>query len=248
MQGWLSKQRTGAVAVLSGLVALSACSRGHGHHAAVQVDRATTTTATTAAPTTTTTTVPPTTTTTRARATPTTVRVSRTTRLSAATSAPAAAAARPPTVANGLAVGDSVLEDVQIYAPSTLTSRGIGFNAAVGRQWGSGQAIVASLRARGRLPSIVVVVLGTNGPIGSGDFDAMMLAALGAKRVVFMTVTGPYAANNSVIEAGVARYPQAALANWAALSASHPGWFAPDNVHVGPAGAAALGNLLGSVA
>jgi hypothetical protein len=230
-----------ATGLATGLVAVTACSNGHRHHAALQVNRTATTTTTT----TTTTTVPPTTTTTLAPATTTTARVSPTTRLSVGATTPPTRAA---TVAGGLAVGDSVLEDVQIYAPSTLVSRGIGFNAAVGRQWGSGRAILASLRTRGRLPSVVVVALGTNGPIGAGDFDAMMQAVLGARRVVFMTITGPYAANSSVIQAGVARYPQAALADWAALSASHPGWFASDHVHVGPAGAAALGNLLASVA
>jgi hypothetical protein len=222
------------VAVVTGLVAVTACSNGHRHHAALQVDRTATTT--------TTTTVPPTTTTTLAPATTTTARVLPTTRPSVAPPV------RPATVAGGLAVGDSVLADVQIYAPSTLVARGIGFNAAVGRQWGSGRAILASLRARGRLPSVVLVALGTNGPIGAGDFDAMMQAVLGARRVVFMTITGPYAANSSVIRAGVARYPEAALADWAGLSASHPGWFASDHVHIGPAGAAALGNLLASVA
>jgi hypothetical protein len=72
----------------------------------------------------------------------------------------------------------------------------------------------------------------------------MMQAAAGATRVVFMTVTGPCVANNPIIAAGVARYPQAALADWATLSAPHHDWFARDGVHVGPAGAAALGSLL----
>jgi hypothetical protein len=62
-----------------------------------------------------------------------------------------------------------------------------------------------------------------------------------------MTVTGPVAANNAVIRAGVARYHQDVLADWAALSAANPTWFAADHVHVGPAGAAALGQLLASL-
>src|SRR5579859_1183186 len=142
--------------------------------------------------------------------------------------APGSGTVAPSPVAGGLAIGDSVLEDVQLYAASTLASHGIAINAAVGRQWGSGEAMFASLRAAGRLPGVVVVALGTHGRVGPADFDAMMAAVAGARRAVFMTVTGPYAANNSVIVAGVARYPQAALADWAALSAAHPGWFAPD--------------------
>jgi len=62
-----------------------------------------------------------------------------------------------------------------------------------------------------------------------------------------MTVTGPLIANNNVIRAGVSRYHQAALADWATVSAAHPSWFAPDHVHIGPAGARALGALFASV-
>jgi hypothetical protein len=89
--------------------------------------------------------------------------------------------------------------------------------------------------------------LGSNGPITSADFDKMMSGLTGVRRVVFMTVTGPLIANNDVIRAGVARYPQAVLADWATLSAAHPTWFAKDHVHVGAAGAAALGQLFASV-
>jgi hypothetical protein len=147
-----------------------------------------------------------------------------------------------------VAVGDSVLEDVQLYAPATLSSHGITFNTAVSRAWIAGETIFNSLRADGRLPPVVIVALGSNGAVRPADFDAMMRAVAGATRVVFMTVTGPETANNAIIRAGVARYPQAALADWAALAALHPGWFARDGVHIGPAGATALGNLLAAAA
>jgi len=97
------------------------------------------------------------------------------------------------------------------------------------------------------MPPVVVVALGSNGQITSTMFDQMMQLLAGASRVVFMTVTGPLIGNNPVIRAGVARYPNAVLADWNALAAQHPDWFAPDDVHVGPAGAAALGGLLASL-
>ena len=156
----------------------------------------------------------------------------------------------PPPVAvsgGGVAIGDSVLEDVALYAPSTLNARGIAINAAVSRQWSTGEGIVAGMRASGRLPAVVVVALGSNGPIHPADFDNMMSRLSGVRRVVFMTVTGPLIANNDVIRDGVSRYPQAVLADWAALSAANPTWFAKDHVHVGAAGAAALGQLFASV-
>jgi hypothetical protein len=148
--------------------------------------------------------------------------------------------------AGGIAIGDSVLEDVALYAPSTLGAHGIVINAAVSRQWGAGERIVAGLRAAGPLPPVVVIALGTNGPISARDFDQMMTDLAGVRRVVFMTVTGPVSANNNVIRAGVSRYHQAALADWATLSAANPSWFASDHVHIGPAGARALGALLAS--
>jgi hypothetical protein len=74
-----------------------------------------------------------------------------------------------------------------------------------------------------------------------------MQVCAGAQRVVFMTVTGPLIGNNPILTAGVARHgPVAVLADWNATASAHPDWFAPDHVHVGPAGAAALGNLLAS--
>jgi hypothetical protein len=139
-----------------------------------------------------------------------------------------------------------VLEDVALYAPSTLGAHGIAVNAAVSRQWAAGEGIVAGLRATGPLPPVVVIALGTNGPISAHDFDQMMTDLAGVRRVVFMTVTGPLSANNNVIRAGVSRYHQAALADWATLSAANPSWFASDHVHIGPAGARALGALLAS--
>jgi hypothetical protein len=152
-----------------------------------------------------------------------------------------------PTAGPGVAVGDSVLDDVKLYAPTTLTSHGISIDAAVGRQWKVGISILTALRAAGQLPPIVIVALGSNGRITATLFDQMMQACAGAQRVVFMTVTGPLIGNNPIIRAGVARYPTAALADWNILAAKHPQWFAPDHVHLGPSGATALGNLLASV-
>ncbi len=150
----------------------------------------------------------------------------------------------PPVAGSGVAVGDSVLEDVKLYAPATLTSHQIAIDAAVGRQWSVGVGILSSLRASGKLPPVVIVALGSNGRINDAQFDQMMQACQGAKRVVFMTVTGPLIGNNPIIAAGVARHPGALLADWNTLVNAHPDWLAPDHVHVGPAGAAALGDLL----
>jgi hypothetical protein len=246
-QGKVARRRLVIVAFTLGLIALSAFS-GRDPDTALRVNRAVVPPPTNSTVEATTTTVPSTATSAAAAATTTTGRPAPPTTTPLAP-APAIVAARPPVAGGGVAIGDSVLEDVQLYAPATLTSHGISINGSVGRQWGTGEAMFSSLRASGKLPAVVVVGLGTNGRIGPADFDAMMRAVAGAKRVVFMTVTGPYASNNPVIRAGVAHYAGvAALADWATLAASHRSWFAKDGVHIGPAGATALGNLLASVA
>jgi len=183
-----------------------------------------------------TTTLPPPTTTTVA---PTTV---------APTTAPPTTPKPPPVVAGaGVAIGDSVLEDVKLYAASTLQAHDVSIDAAVGRQWAVGVGIVSGLRTTGKLPPVVIVALGSNGRITDALFDQMVQACSGAKRIVFMTVTGPLIGNNPIIRNGVARHGGAAvLADWNVLAAAHADWFAPDHVHVGPAGATALGNLLAS--
>jgi lysophospholipase L1-like esterase len=80
----------------------------------------------------------------------------------------------------------------------------------------------------------------------------MMQAASGAKRVVFVNLNVPRSweePDNAVLAAGVARYPGlAVLADWNALSSSHPEWFTPDQVHLEPAGAQALANLVAQYA
>jgi hypothetical protein len=158
---------------------------------------------------------------------------------------PSTAALPKPLVLPGVAVGDSVLEDVLLYAPQTLSAHGITIDAAVGRQWSAGVQILTLLRQEGQLPAVVIVALGSNGRITAALFDQMMQACAGVKRVVFMTVTGALIGNNPIITAGVARFaPRAVLADWHALASAHPEWFGPDHVHVGPAGARALGTLL----
>ena len=94
----------------------------------------------------------------------------------------------------------------------------------VSRQFETGIGVVQADRAAGTLGRVLVVELGTNGTVTSSDFDAMMQAAAGVKRVVFVNVDVPRpweAPDNAVLAAGVARYPGVAvLADWNA--ALHP--------------------------
>jgi lysophospholipase L1-like esterase len=144
------------------------------------------------------------------------------------------------------AVGDSIMLDIQPYLEADLP--GVQVDGVVSRQFETGIGVVQADRAAGTLGSILVVELGTNGSVTSADMDAMMQAAAGVKRVVFVNVDVPRpweATDNAVLAAGVARYPGVAvLADWYTLSSPHPEWFTTDQVHLNPDGAQALAALI----
>lgn len=180
----------------------------------------------------------------------------------AASSSPTGAAAgasttsMPPTPTTGAptlgpvsAVGDSLMLDIQPDLQADLP--GVRVDGMVSRQFEAGIAVVDAERSGGTLGRVLVVELGTNGTVTDADFDAMMQAAAGLSRVVFVNVAVPRsweAADNAVLSAGVARYPgRAVLADWFSLASGHPEWFAADQVHLQPAGAAALAGLIAGV-
>ena len=157
----------------------------------------------------------------------------------------------PPPVAGPVtAVGDSIMLDIQPELTADLP--GVTVDGLVSRQFQAGIGVVQTDRAAGTLGKVLVVELGTNGAVAPSDVDAMMQAAAGVRRVVFVNVNVPRywaATDNAVLAAGVARYPGVAvLADWNALSAPHPEWFTSDQVHLNPAGAAALAALITQVA
>jgi len=147
------------------------------------------------------------------------------------------------------AVGDSVMLDYQ--GPLQTDIPGVAVDAAVSRQWSDGEAILQALKAQGQLGAEVIVALSSNGPITDADFDSLMSILGGASRVVFVNVhvDRPWQdSNNAVIANGVARYPNAVVADWATLAAQNPAWFGADGTHLGidGPGAIALASLITS--
>jgi hypothetical protein len=132
------------------------------------------------------------------------------------------------------AVGDSVMLDYQ--DPLKASIPGINVDASVSRQWADGESVLQTMKAQGQLGALVVVGLGTNGPITADDFDSMMRILSGASRVVFVNVhvDRPWQdPNNAVIASGAARYPNVVVADWATLAAQNPQWFGGDGTHLG---------------
>ena len=97
--------------------------------------------------------------------------------------------------------------------------------------------IIEELAAGEHLASRVVVHLGTNRPFEPKVFDEVMevMQAYGVQEVFFVNVRRPIRWEDMVnerIAEGVARWPQARLVDWYALSAQHPGWFVDDKTHL----------------
>ena len=143
------------------------------------------------------------------------------------------------------AVGDSVMLGASSALRHAIPS--IEVDAVVSRQWDAGVATVGADRDSGRLRPTLVVDLGTNGTVSAAQFDAMVRAAAGTRRIAVVTVRVPRPWEtevNGVLRAGVSRSRGTVLVDWYAASAGHPEWFAPDGYHLEPAGARALASLV----
>jgi peptidoglycan/LPS O-acetylase OafA/YrhL len=218
---------------------------------------ATTTLAPDAAPSTssstTTTTTPPTT------VAPTTAPPSTVPATPAPTAAPTAPPTAPPTVAQPTAppapvppegdpclatpipryaVGDSVM----LGAAGQLAGAGFCVDAVQSRAFVNGLDQVIRLHAEGRLGPVVVVALGTNGPIGGDDLGRLMgeLAAVPLVAVVTTKADRNYVpGNNDRLRALPASHPNVRLVDWATAAVDCPGdCFYDDGIHLKPDGRA----------
>ena len=212
--------RSLAVIAVAATLTATACGDGATRQRARSTKRSTTTSSTTTSTSTTSTSVPATTT--------------------AATAVPPTA----PPPGSTLAFGDSVMVDVR----AQLEAHGIAVDASVNRQFFNAARDLTMLALAGRLPVVVVVGLGTNGPFNAEQFDAVMQSLAKARRVAFVNVCEPrwwQDPVNTAIAEGVQRWKsKAVLVDWHATSCGHPEWFAADRVHVNPAGAAVYADLV----
>jgi peptidoglycan/LPS O-acetylase OafA/YrhL len=160
--------------------------------------------------------------------------------------APSNARAGAPASEGGVtALGDSVM----VGAAGELT-RSIGeleIDAEVGRQAPAVIEILNQRRAEGQLGDEVVVHIGNNGTLSAEQFDEMMRALKGVRKVVFVNVKVPRSweqSNNDVLAEGVRRYPNAVLADWHAASANRPEFFVEDGYHLQPEGQRVYADLI----
>ncbi len=142
----------------------------------------------------------------------------------------------PPAPIAKLALGDSVM----LGAATQLSADGFTVDAVESRAFVNGLDTVQQLKEQGRLGEVVVVHLGTNGPITPSDMTAMMEALADVPQVLLLTIDVPREytdANNGLIYDTVNTYPNVSLLDWAGLDDSCPGdCFYSDGYHLRPDG------------
>jgi lysophospholipase L1-like esterase len=136
------------------------------------------------------------------------------------------------------ALGDSVMlgskeELEKRIGPGTV-------DATVSRQFLHSPDLVRDLLARPVPPQVIVIALGTNGPVQERHFEELMEVAADVPRMVFVNAHVPTrdweAETNRQLAAGVERYDNAVLVDWFTPTEGRSDLFAPDNFHPTPAG------------
>jgi hypothetical protein len=143
------------------------------------------------------------------------------------------------------AVGDSVLLGASYVLHSRI--KGLIVDAVVGRQAYSILPELRYLERIGRLAPDVVIHTGTNGVVTTSELNAILTFLRDRSRVVLVTVHVPRTwvdYDNNVIHAVVHHYPNAVIADWAAVSAGHPEYFVSDGVHLTVPGMIAYSNMI----
>jgi len=136
------------------------------------------------------------------------------------------------------AIGDSVMLAAAPQLQAAL--KGIYIDAAVSRQMSAGLAVVQGLADTGLLRSVVVLGLGTNGTVTTGQIR-QLLATMGPhhKLVLVNTfVPRPWQnGDNRVLAAAARKHANVVLANWFATIEHRTGLLWDDDVHPRPPGA-----------
>lgn len=118
--------------------------------------------------------------------------------------------------------------------------RGIYINAKISRQISGGLRTISHLAAAGLLRAVVVVDLGTNGPVTSQQIS-QLLADIGPRRelvLVNIFVPRPWEHEvNRALSAAARADAQVVLADWWQAIDNHTGLLWEDGVHPRPPGA-----------
>ncbi len=144
------------------------------------------------------------------------------------------------------AVGDSVMVAATPALDQDLP--GIYIDAMVGRQFSTGLDVIAQLKAEGQLRSIVVVGLGTNGTVTSGEIS-QLFAEIGPNRRLVLVNTfedrsWEQEVNSTLAAAATAHPTSVVLADWFDTINHRTDLLWPDGIHPQPAGGVVYAKML----
>jgi hypothetical protein len=145
------------------------------------------------------------------------------------------------------AVGDSVM----LGAADELKAAGFVVDAKESRPFGAGVDVVQALSDGDRLPSQLVIHLGTNGPIKQEDMDRMMALVANVPQVLLVRddVDRDYtAANNTMMVNAASAHPNVEVLYWDGLASQCQGdCIYQDGIHLKSTGAAYYVQLVTTV-
>jgi hypothetical protein len=130
------------------------------------------------------------------------------------------------------ALGDSVM-----LGSKTEIEKRLGENivdATVSRQFLHAPKLVAQVLARQTPPEVIIIGLGTNGPVQERHFDEVMEVAGSEPLVLFVNVHVPRnweSTSNRELAEGVDRYDNAVLVDWYTATEGRNNLFAADGFH-----------------
>ena len=146
-------------------------------------------------------------------------------------------------------IGDSVMLGSAMEIKQVLPDCYI--DAKVSRYVGAGLEIAQGMEAQGRLGKVVLIALGTNGPL-DGQYEEQtqaLLKYLGPDRRIFWVNvycpnTGWQDSNNAYLEKIKAEYPNVTIIDWCSLISKHPEWLSGDGIHPDTAGTKEYAKLI----
>ncbi|WP_416443042.1 acyltransferase family protein [Leucobacter sp. HNU] len=149
---------------------------------------------------------------------------------------PAAAASTQPVGGDITAVGDSVM----LASSPELAARfpGISIDAEVSRGLGAGLGIVEDLAGRGELRRVLVVGLGTNGPVLDDDL-ARLRSVAGTRQLVLVNAHADrdwIPGVNADLQKFAAQHRGVVVADWNSAITPRPELLAGDGIHPEPEG------------
>ncbi|MBK0419757.1 acetyltransferase [Leucobacter sp. CSA1] len=136
------------------------------------------------------------------------------------------------------AIGDSVM--LASLPELDEAFPGISVDAAVSRGLGAGVGIVEQQAGQDSLRSVIVIGLGTNGPVDAADLDAIR-QFVGDRPIVLVNAHGErdwIPGVNALLADYAAAHRGVVLADWDGTIAPHPDLLAGDGIHPGPSGGA----------